>query len=254
MRRFAAYLVAIGLLVALVAAGFWIAANHVTDYTNRPFERLGLDAVVPRHDEQTGFVIGGKNSTALIARLTEINGRTIADLEWDMRPGKVAGPLGKDNFERSWEGFLGNDEKLLDIMAADNVYVVDELGLTHQELARHMRVAESVAGKNMFKNASEEKLGANERPFYTTVFRYHGREYKAGMICYKGIQESPFRDDTGAACDVIVINLDNGKQIEFSQLVPHMIERYGFYEGKGTPYRVEPAAILEVFDFLNGRN
>jgi hypothetical protein len=29
-----------------------------------------------------------------------------------------------------------------------------------------------------------------------------------------------------------------------------MIERYGFYEGKGTRYRVEPRAVLEVLDFL----
>jgi hypothetical protein len=29
-----------------------------------------------------------------------------------------------------------------------------------------------------------------------------------------------------------------------------MIERYGFYEGKGTPYRVEPRQVIEVFDFL----
>ena len=45
-------------------------------------------------------------------------------------------------------------------------------------------------------------------------------------------------------------NLDNGKQIRYSLLVPHMIERYGFYEGKGTPYRVEPRQVVEVFDFL----
>jgi hypothetical protein len=29
-----------------------------------------------------------------------------------------------------------------------------------------------------------------------------------------------------------------------------MVERYGFYEGKGTPYRVEPKQIVEVLDFL----
>jgi hypothetical protein len=29
-----------------------------------------------------------------------------------------------------------------------------------------------------------------------------------------------------------------------------MIERYGFYEGKGTPYRVEPGKVLEVLDFI----
>jgi hypothetical protein len=32
-----------------------------------------------------------------------------------------------------------------------------------------------------------------------------------------------------------------------------MIERYGFYEGKGTMYRVDPRQILEVFDFLKPR-
>lgn len=29
-----------------------------------------------------------------------------------------------------------------------------------------------------------------------------------------------------------------------------MIEPYGFYEGQGTPYRVEPRAAVEVLDFL----
>jgi hypothetical protein len=32
-----------------------------------------------------------------------------------------------------------------------------------------------------------------------------------------------------------------------------MIERYGFYEGRGTSYRVEPRQVLEVFDFLKER-
>ena len=45
-------------------------------------------------------------------------------------------------------------------------------------------------------------------------------------------------------------NLDNGKKIAYSLLVPHMIERYGFYEGKGTPYRVEPRTVFQVLDFL----
>ena len=50
--------------------------------------------------------------------------------------------------------------------------------------------------------------------------------------------------------DAHVENLDNGKKINYSCLVPFMIERYGFYEGKGTPYRVEPRDVIEVFDFL----
>ena len=48
----------------------------------------------------------------------------------------------------------------------------------------------------------------------------------------------------------MVTNLETGVSLSYSLLVPQMIERYGFYEGKGTPYRVEPSTVLEVFDFL----
>jgi hypothetical protein len=70
------------------------------------------------------------------------------------------------------------------------------------------------------------------------------------IVNWKGYQESPFQDDTRTDSDARVENLDNGKSLEFSLLVPYMIERYGFYEGKGTKYRVEPRQVLEVFDFL----
>jgi hypothetical protein len=33
-----------------------------------------------------------------------------------------------------------------------------------------------------------------------------------------------------------------------------MIERYGFYEGKSTSYRLEPREVVEVFDFLRSKS
>jgi hypothetical protein len=65
-----------------------------------------------------------------------------------------------------------------------------------------------------------------------------------------GTQPSPFRDGTNSGINVTVHNLVNGKKLRYSLLVPYMIERYGFYEGKGTPYRVKPREVVEVFDFL----
>ena len=53
-----------------------------------------------------------------------------------------------------------------------------------------------------------------------------------------------------ASCDAEVENLTVTKKLKFSLLVPRMIEPYGFYEGKGTPYRVEPADVVEMFPFL----
>src|SRR5262245_12948188 len=88
------------------------------DYRNidlADFLELGkyyVKPVDPKKDPKTGFVVGGKNSTALIRGLQEINGRTIAQLEMDMRPGAKS-EVGSN------AGFLGPKEKLLEVLAAD---------------------------------------------------------------------------------------------------------------------------------------
>jgi hypothetical protein len=191
--------------------------------------------VAPKKDARTGFVVGGKNDTALIRGLKEINGRTIAALEKDMRPGAKS-DVG------STAGFLGPKEKLLDVLAADNRYVVDQRGLTHQELAKHLHAIGSIGRWQVWEHRRFEH-----------EFVYHGRRFKVTAHVSKGFQPSPFRDGTQSGTDVTVENLDTGKKMRYGLLVPYLIERYGFYEGKGTSYRIEPSTVLEVFDFLQKR-
>jgi hypothetical protein len=188
---------------------------------------LGVKLVPAKQDARTHFVVGGKNATVLIATLTEINGRTIAQLEKDMRPG-AASEVG------SSAGFLGKDEPLLEVLIADNKFVVDQNRLTHQEIAKHLHVIGAIG----------DRIGEKE-------FLYQGRRFRVKSIYSRGEQLSPFYDGTTTGTQVRVSNLDNGKTLDYSLLVPHMVERYGFYEGKGTPYRVEPRKVLEVFDFLS---
>ena len=47
----------------------------------------------------------------------------------------------------------------------------------------------------------------------------------------------------------LAVNLSHDKTLKYSLLVPHMIERYGFHEGHGTPYRVEPEAVAQVLEW-----
>jgi hypothetical protein len=194
--------------------------------------RYHVYPVEPKKDAKTGFVVGDKNDTDLVRGLSEINGRTIADLEKDMRPGAKS-EVG------SAAGFLGPDEKLLEILVADNRYVVDELGLTHQELAKHLHAIGSIG-----------RWQAWEHRRFEYEFVYKGRRFKTRTIVTKDFQPSPFMDGTKSGTDVEVENLDNGKKMKYGLLCPYMIERYGFFEGKGTTYRVEPSQVLEVFDFL----
>ncbi len=196
-----------------------------TDYTKVDPKSLRIKFVTPSKDKKTGFIVGGKNPTSLVKNLKEIAGRSVTDLEKDMRPGA-----------ESTAGFLGKDERLLDVLAEDNRYVVDKLGLTHQELARHLHILGALAAKH---------TGA--KPLEIV---YHGKRFRLRARFSRGYQDSPFKDGTKTDTEAIVENLGNGKKLDYSLLVPHMVERYGFYEGKGTSYRVEPKTVLEVFDFI----
>lgn len=194
--------------------------SELRDYTNIDPNQQRVRSVKPKEDPKTGFVVGGMNTTELIRSLTEINGITIAELEASMRPGKL-----------SRSGFLGKEEGLLEVLTADNDWVVKS-GLTHQELARHLLLLDSIGRRE------------------TGPFLYQGVRFRATVILTDGFQDSPFQDGTKTNADVILENLDNGEAIKYSPLVPLMVERYGFYEGKGTSYRVDPKAIVKVLSFL----
>ena len=185
-------------------------------------ETFGVTPVA-ESKEKTGFVIAGKNATESLARLTEIHGRKIAALERDMRPGAKARA-----------GFLGDKEKLLDILVEDNRTVVDKLGRSHTELALPLRILGTYAQEKATKEPIE--------------FVYRGRRFQARAELAKARIESPFADDLSTNVSVTLWNLDNGKSLTYSMMVPHLIERYGFYEGHGTSYRVEPGDIVDVLE------
>ncbi len=184
---------------------------------------LHLEFVEPHRDRETGFVVGGTNSTETILSLKLINGIDIGALERQMRPG-APGHTGSD------AGFLGHDESLLEVMAEDNRFVVERLGLAHQDLARPLLLLGHFARRQT--RPRTVKLG--------------DMKFKVSAIHYNGSQYSPFEDHTSASTDVTVINMRTGHGLTYSPLVPLMIERYGFYEGKGTSYRVDPRSILDL--------
>jgi hypothetical protein len=197
------------------------------DFTDMNLEDYGIKLIKSQKDAKTGFIVGGKNATERIKTLTEINGLSIRALEKAMRPGAA-----------STKGFLGKEEKLLEVLADDNQFVVEEHGLTHQELARHLHAMGAI-----WEWQTKNKQA--DRPFL-----YHGRKFQVKGHASLGSQPSPFDDDTRSGSNVVVTNLTSGKEVGYGLLVPFMVERYGFYEGHNTPYRLEPRRVLDVFDFL----
>ncbi|MBF0489072.1 MAG: hypothetical protein HQL15_00455 [Candidatus Omnitrophica bacterium] len=204
---------------------------------NLRFKSLdALDEInMPVSKEQTyteapnasGFVMGGVNTNETIAKLTNLTGMSINEIEQRARPGTS-----------SEAGFIDAKEKLVDVLKADNSFV-RSLGLTHQQLAEPLFYA-----MNLLEQI-EEKYGVGFSQ-ESINFHYKGILYRANFVSYRGMQWSIFNDGVATNKDYVVTNMQNGASVKFSGMVPYYIWRYGFYEGH-VRYRVDPRNIVHVF-------
>lgn len=217
----------------------------------------------PKDEAKPAFVIGGVNETSAVRNLTEINGIPIAHLEEAMRGGFNSTPEDIEDFKETFAGtppntfgeraltlyvdiFLGPEESLLDILAQDNDAVLS-LGLTHQQLAEFLdnftRIQHPTA------DASEFVYGQHQgTPFGT--FTIGNRSYSMEKAGGRGGENSPFNDDLSGAMDFFVTCLDDSSKIQFGSMQPELIRRYGFYEGRGTAYRIDPRELAEFAGFI----
>ncbi len=159
------------------------------------------------------FKIGGVNTTQSIRALTSINGIPISYLENSMRPGRL-----------SDMGFLGTDESLIEVLAQDNDFVLG-VGLSHQQLAEPLSIA-----------TRRDEFKFNGQSFFVI-----------SVMASHDAQVSPFDHRVKAKANRTIRCLKTGQELSFADLVPEFIGSYGFYEGHGTGYRVEPGAIIRMF-------
>jgi hypothetical protein len=148
--------------------------------------------------------------------------------------GRVSAPYGAEGLFD--EGFRGADEDLDRLLRDDHGTVTEELNTSHHALALPLL-----------------KLVEVRHRGYPEVMIFGGYRYQLKWDPSQGPQSSPFHDGTWTDLDYELTNLDTGTTFKFSGLVPIMIYLYGFYEGKGTSYRVPPELIHAMFPFLKGQ-
>ena len=124
------------------------------------------------------------------------------------------------------DGFLGDDHRpLLEIVDADKA-VLDAMGVTQEHLGQKMRalMEKGLTGMGM-EVASGHLLVKTE-------------EYMGRMGC-------PFKDGHRAAKrNTTLTDIQSGKSLTYSDLSIHLIEKHGFFQGKGSPYRIEPGELV----------
>ena len=129
------------------------------------------------------------------------------------------------------DGFLGTDRrKLIDILLEDDE-AVKRMDLTHWQIADRMIE---------LRDAGMRGLGEfiNVEP-----------HYEIRVISVRGKLPCPFGDPgIFPKTNTVVRNTKLDREVTFTDMHIHLVGSHGFYEGKGSPFRLEPAELAEVLD------
>lgn len=137
----------------------------------------------------------------------------------NMRPGKLSLP-----------GFLGDERDLARLIDAD-LETVKRLGVTHAAVAARMRE---------LRDAGAAGLGE----FMTVPPHFDVR-----VDSVRGRLPCPFGErGLYPKTSITVRNLRTGREVTYTDLHIHLVAAHGFYEGAGTPYRLEPADLVSILE------
>jgi hypothetical protein len=129
------------------------------------------------------------------------------------------------------DGFLGTDRRnLIDILIEDDE-TVKRMNLTHQLVAGRMLE---------LRDAGMRGLGN-----FITVEPH----YEVRVDSVRGKLPCPFGDPgIFPKTNIIVKNIEKNREIVYTDLHIHLIYAHGFYEGKGSVFRLEPQDLVEILD------
>ena len=127
------------------------------------------------------------------------------------------------------EGFLGSDaRRLSDILDADAAEVA-RLGLSHAAVAAELE---------RVLNAAVHGLGTPVQIGERRVATWH--EAMGRIPCPFG------RCGTFPKGEVEFVNTQTGERMVFTPLSVHAVAEHGFYQGRGSRYRLEPASLARM--------
>lgn len=126
--------------------------------------------------------------------------------------------------------FLGSDtRKLAEILEQDRLQV-ETLGLTNEAVADRLDALSRVAKDHMGDPVTVE-----------------GR-YELKAVEARGVIPCPWAHPNGLfpKSHVELKDLVRGGTLVWTDLSVHMIRDHGFYQGAGSPYRIDPALVRQI--------
>ena len=131
------------------------------------------------------------------------------------------------------DGFLGSDRRPLSEILDEDDAEVKRLGYSHASIAARMRE---------LREAGRRGLGLAIRVAPHFDVRVDG---------VRGRLPCPFgHAGVFPKTNITVTNQRTGRTVIYTDLSIHMIERHGFYEGEGSPFRIAPRDLAETIEPL----
>ncbi len=130
------------------------------------------------------------------------------------------------------DGFLGDDPRPHQEIIRDDLAELEAGGITAKQLAKRMA---ELTEKGL------EGLGA---PITHDGYELVVEEYMGRMAC-------PFRDGRRAAKrSTTARKVQDGTQMVWTDMSVHLIDAHGFFQGIGSPYRLEPLKLARFLGLL----
>lgn len=129
------------------------------------------------------------------------------------------------------EGFLGSDKRNLgDILIEDDAEV-RRLGMTHEHIAHAMQ---------HLRDSGLRGLGE---------FTHVAPHFEVRVDSVRGKLPCPFQHPgIYPKTNITVRNTETGRELTFTDLHIHLVNEHGFYEGRGSAFRLDPHVLVDVLE------
>ncbi len=129
----------------------------------------------------------------------------------------------------SGEGFLGDDQRSLGQIVAEDAAILEAAGITARQIA------------NLLTELHELADAGLESPV-----RVADGEVVVQECEVMGQIPCPFGCGKSAHKAALTVEFD-GRRLQFTPLVAHLIGEHGFFQGRGSCFRLEPADAIALY-------
>ncbi len=128
-------------------------------------------------------------------------------------------------------GFLGYERrKLIEILTEDQG-MVNSLGLSHEVIAQRLReITEKASG------------GWGDPVVVEDKFEVEVHEFRGKIPCPWG------HPGLYPKTHIVLKKMETGETLLWSDLAIHLIGEHGFYQGRGSPYRLDPSEVKQILE------